>query len=155
MSEAPRPAGAELAAAMAALHARSFGEAWEEAAIRELLAMPGTLALALGQAPALSGFVMLRIGGGEAEILTICTGPECRRAGLGRRLLDAAAAHAMAAGAEALFLEVAEDNEAALRLYESAGFYLVGMRPGYYRREGAPVAARTLKLDLPAPPNPS
>lgn len=155
MSEAPRPAGAELAAAMAALHARAFDEPWDEAAMRELLAMPGTFALALGPGPALSGFVMFRIGGGEAEILTICVDPASRRAGLGRRLAEAAVAHAMAGGAEAIFLEVADDNEAALRLYEGIGFYLVGMRPGYYRRAGAPVAARTLKLDLAPPARPS
>ena len=82
----------------------------------------------------------------------VCRLERRRGDGLVARLLEAAAIHAAALGAEAIFLEVAEDNHAALRLYESFGFYLVGMRPGYYRREGAPVAARTLKLDL-APPS--
>ena len=37
-------------------------------------------------------------------------------------------------GAEALFLEVAEDNTAAIGLYQSARFSWAGRRPGYYQR---------------------
>ena len=144
-------ADAALAGPLASLHRACFDEAWDEAAMRELLAMPGAFAYAAGGLRQLDGVVIARFGGGEAVILTIGVRPQARGQGLGRRLLDAAAIHAAALGAEALFLEVAEDNHAALRLYERSGFYLAGMRPGYYRRAGAPVAARTLKLDL-APP---
>lgn len=146
-----RASDAASAASLAALHRACFDEAWDEAAMRELLAMPGAFAYEAGDPASLDGLVIARIAGGEAEILTIGVRPEVRGSGLGRRLLEAAAIHAAALGAEALFLEVAEDNRAALRLYETSGFYLVGMRPGYYRREGAPVAARTLKLDLVPP----
>lgn len=146
-----RASNAASAASLAALHRACFDEAWDEAAMRELLAMPGAFAYEAGDPASLDGLVIARIAGGEAEILTIGVRPEVRGSGLGRRLLEAAAIHAAALGAEALFLEVAEDNRAALRLYETSGFYLVGMRPGYYRREGAPVAARTLKLDLVPP----
>ena len=149
---AVRAADAASAASLAALHRACFDEPWDEAAIRQLLAMPGAFAYEVGTPSGLDGLVVARIAGGEAEILTIGVRPEARGTGLGRRLLEAAAIHAAALGAEALFLEVAEDNHAALRLYETSGFYLVGMRPGYYRREGAPVAARTLKLDLAPPP---
>lgn len=149
--QAIRAADAASAASLAALHRACFDEPWDEAAMRELLAMPGAFAYEAGGPSEPVGLVIARIAGGEAEILTIGVRPEVRGSGLGRRLLEAAAIHAAALGAEAIFLEVAEDNHAALRLYESFGFYLVGMRPGYYRREGAPVAARTLKLDL-APP---
>ena len=152
MSEAPVfAADAALAGALASLHRACFDEAWDEAAMRELLAMPGAFAYAAGTPARLEGLVIARFGGGEAEILTIGVHPGLRGSGLGRRLLEAAAVHAAALGAEALFLEVAEDNHAALRLYERFGFYLAGMRPGYYRREGTPVAARTLKLDLVPP----
>ncbi|MFN4353827.1 GNAT family N-acetyltransferase [Parvibaculum sp.] len=146
-----RASDAASAAPFAALHRACFGEPWDEAAMRELLAMPGAFAYEAGDPAALDGLVIARTAGGEAEILTIGVRPAMRGTGLGRRLLEAAAIHAAALGAEALFLEVAEDNRAALRLYEAFGFYLVGVRPGYYRREGAPVAARTLKLDLSPP----
>lgn len=143
-----RLSDAASAPSLAALHRACFDEPWDEAAMRELLAMPGAFAFEAGDPASLEGLVIARIAGGEAEILTIGVRPAARGTGLGRRLLEAAAIRAAALGAEALFLEVAEDNRAALRLYETFGFYLVGIRPGYYRRDGAPVAARTLKLDL-------
>ena len=36
---------------------------------------------------------------------------------------------------KAIFLEVGEDNPAAIALYRAAGFGQVGRRPGYYRRK--------------------
>ena len=150
---------ANLLEALATLHGECFDEPWDAQAIARLLAMPGAFAYSVNAAedadspPA--GFVIARTGGGEAEILTICVRPAARMSGLGRCLLEAAAAHALAAGAETLFLEVAEDNLAALRLYERFGFYLVGMRPAYYGRGNDRVAARTLKLDLTASVQPS
>jgi ribosomal-protein-alanine N-acetyltransferase len=48
-----------------------------------------------------------------------------------------------------LFLEVAEDNAAARRLYESYGFKQIGRRPGYYKRPGGPaMAALTMRCNL-------
>ena len=148
----PRPADASLAAPMAALHGACFDAAWDASSITRLLAMPGAFAYVTATpAGGLSGLVIARLGGGEAEILTIGVDPQARGTGLGRLLLDAVAVHAVAGGAEALFLEVAEDNLPALHLYEAYGFELVGRRPGYYRRKDGAVAAQTLKLDLPPP----
>lgn len=149
---APRLANASLAEPMAVLHRACFDDAWDASSITRLLAMPGAFAyVAVSPAGALDGLVIARLGGGEAEILTIGVHPQARGARLGRRLLDAVAVHAVAGGAEALFLEVAEDNLAALRLYEAYGFHAVGTRPAYYRRKEGAVAARTLKLDLSPP----
>lgn len=136
-----RPAGPAAAPALAALHAEVFPEEpWDVGALTALLAGPGTLALlALPDPPpdpggeALLGFAMLRVAGGEAEILTLAVHPRHRRRGVARRLLDATAtAAAVIGGATALFLEVAEDNRAARALYRGAGFRRVGRRRGYY-----------------------
>ena len=149
---------AASAAALAALHGECFDEPWDAAAIARLLALPGAFGYCASASDGTDappdGFVLARSGGGEGEILTICVRPSARMAGLGRQLLEAAAAHAVSAGAGALFLEVAEDNLSALHLYERFGFYLVGMRPAYYGRGDDRVAARTLKLDLPSVINP-
>lgn len=156
------PAGAEDVERLAALHGRCFEEAWDAASLARLLAMPGAFAFmaepsAANDAPDLPllGFVLARVGGGEAEILSIGVDPAMRGRRIGRELLEAAATAAIAAGADTLFLEVAEDNEEAIRLYERFGFYLVGMRPGYYARGETRVAARTLKCDLPSLAKPS
>ena len=55
-----------------------------------------------------------------------------------------------AAGIRRLLLEVAEDNEAARRLYQAAGLVPVGRRPGYYRVGDAPIAALIMALDMAA-----
>lgn len=135
---------------LAALHRASFDEPWDADALAELLALPGTFGLmAIGETPAVPrGFVLLRLAADEAEILTIAVDPACRRQGIGRALAAAAAATAVAGGATALFLEVAEDNGPARALYEGAGFRIVGRRPGYYRRATGTVAACTMRLDL-------
>ena len=79
--------------------------------------------------------------------------PASRRQGLGRALVDAAATLAGDQGAEALFLEVAATNSAALALYAQAGFETVGRRPGYYPQPGGlPVDAIVMRWDLNSRP---
>jgi ribosomal-protein-alanine N-acetyltransferase len=59
-------------------------------------------------------------------------------------------AGAAAQGATRLFLEVADDNAAALALYARAGFSEAGRRPGYYARpDGGRQDALILALNLP------
>lgn len=131
-----RPAGPEQAGALARVHAMAFAPAnrWDGAAIAQLLAMPGVLALRSGgEAAAPTGFIMLRMAGGEAEILTLAVTPEARRRGIARGLVQAGLAAAVAAGCRSCFLEVAQDNAPARALYAAHGFRQVGRRPGYYR----------------------
>ena len=128
-------------APLAALHAACFADAWDAPAIAKLLATPGAFACHNED-----GFVLTRVAGGEAEILTLAVVPHARGRGLGRALLDKAIAQAEAQGAEALFLEVGADNPHALALYAGLGFGKVGMRKGYYGGGNALV----LRLPLPS-----
>src|SRR5690606_13520757 len=108
------------------------GEVWPEADIARLLACPGVIAfLAAHDEPV--GFVIARAAGGEAEILSIGVVASERRRGIAGQLLAAALA---ALGPVPVFLEVAEGNAAAHRLYRGAGFVTVGRRRGYYARRG-------------------
>ena len=70
-----------------------------------MLDTPGTFAVAETQ-----GFILVRAIAGEAEILTLAVAPPSRRQGLARRLVEQAVVQALALGAEAMFLEVADDN---------------------------------------------
>ena len=129
---------------MAEVHAAAFARPWDAAAFSALVDQPGVLALGDED-----GFILIRTVADEAEILTLAVIPESRRRGLGRVLVQAAAAKARAAGATRLFLEVAEDNTAATALYRQAGFIQVGKRTGYYPREdGVDAAALLLALNL-------
>lgn len=100
----------------------------------------------------LAGFIILRTVVDEAEILTLAVAPAWRRRGAGKRLVDRACAAAEARGARALYLEVAEANVGALRLYERLGFACVGRRERYYQTVNSPDTeggtALILKCDL-------
>ncbi len=72
----------------------------------------------------------------------------CRRRGVGRALVDAAAAEARARGARRLTLRVLGHNDAARRLYESAGFVVEGIQRGEFLLEGAYVDDVLMALDL-------
>jgi ribosomal-protein-alanine N-acetyltransferase len=76
----------------------------------------------------------------EAELLTIAVQADQRGRGAGRTLLAAVTAHARAAGACSLFLEVGADNPAALSLYGQAAFQAIGSRKAYYQRGGGAAA---------------
>jgi [ribosomal protein S18]-alanine N-acetyltransferase len=96
------------------------------------------------------GFVLARRAAGEAEILTITVARSMRRRGIGRLLMDAVLRTLHAERAEALFLEVDEQNAPAIALYRRLGFHEVGRRPDYYRnanshRSSAIVMRRDLK----------
>lgn len=130
-------------AALAALHRTSFPDPWSEAAICDLLAGPNVFAFFTQD-----GFVLARSAAGEAEILTLAVLPSARGQGLGRALLQAAAAHAALLGAANMFLEVGADNPTALALYAGLGFNRVGQRKAYYGTGDAWV----LKAQLPLSP---
>jgi ribosomal protein S18 acetylase RimI-like enzyme len=69
-----------------------------------------------------------------AHLYQMWVAAEHRRRGVGRALVDAAAAWARAMGATRLELDVTTSNEAAVRLYEGVGFATNGeprpLRPG-------------------------
>lgn len=143
---------------LAAMHKICFADAWGADAMASLLTMPGAqgvIAVEGGslkpalQPPGPAGFVLWRAAAGEAEILTIAVLPPWRRGGLGGRLLVRALCASAQAGAEAMFLEAAADNIAALTLYEKHQFRRVGLRKAYYGDKDAVVMRRDLDIIAP------
>mgnify|MGYP001792715876 CR=1 FL=1 len=135
-------------AQLAAIHADSFDAHWSVQALTELLATPGTFALYVD-----GGFIVVRVGADEGEILTLAVARTKRRRGNGAKLVRFAAAHAAQRGARRLFLEVAGSNVAAQRLYGGIGFREVGRRKDYYALgEGKFDDALILRCNLPRRP---
>jgi ribosomal-protein-alanine N-acetyltransferase len=138
---------------LAALHRACFTDAWDAAAFAKLLANPAVFAVVAAvsvDANESQGFVVIQTAGGESEILALGVAPAARRAGLARDLLGRARMEAAKRGAQSMFLEVAEDNGAALALYRGAGFVIVGRRKAYYARPGGKaVDALMLRASLP------
>ena len=91
---------------------------------------PATMFLPPSQDP--RGFVLTRIVGDEAEILTIGVAKSARRYGLGKALMRAVMSDLYADRIPTLFLEVDETNTAAIHLYNGLGFNQVGERKAYY-----------------------
>jgi ribosomal-protein-alanine N-acetyltransferase len=119
--------------ALEALHAQAFDQPWGAAEIERLMRIMGGFVV-ISEDGGPEGFILVRTVADEGEILTLAVAPAVRRRGVGRVLVEAAAAEAERRGAQTLFLEVAEDNPGALALYESAGFSRAGLRRAYYAR---------------------
>jgi ribosomal-protein-alanine N-acetyltransferase len=83
---------------------------------------------------AIDGYAGVALMDEEAEVHTIGVRPESQGAGIGRRLLQQLIS---VAGNRRLLLEVRTDNAAAIALYTSEGFTMVGIRRRYYRPSGA------------------
>jgi ribosomal-protein-alanine N-acetyltransferase len=99
-----------------------------------------------GAAQDILGYGGLDHGGEVSDVMTVVVAPAGRGAGLGRLLLAELEARAARRGAAHVMLEVRADNEAALRLYERAGYVVLNRRRGYYQPGGtdALVMRRTL-----------
>lgn len=142
--------GPAFAPVLAALQNACFpDDVWSAGSIGGLMGTPGTFALLATGRDRPLGFILMRVAAEDGEVLAVGVAPEARRRGIGRHLLDQGIAAAFAHGATAIFLEVAEDNEAARRLYRERGFLQVGRRPSYYRRSDGRVAALVLRFPAP------
>jgi ribosomal-protein-alanine N-acetyltransferase len=142
-----RPASSADLAELVSLERSSFSDPWTPAQLAGTLAHPATLgAVVEGAGSRVVGYLLSRVVGDEAEILTLAVHPIQRRRGLGRRLLEGVLATLADRGIRAVWLEVRASNQGAQALYTGAGFIASGVRRGYYRR---PVEdALVLKLDL-------
>jgi ribosomal-protein-alanine N-acetyltransferase len=96
----------------------------------------------------LAGFIMSRLVEDEAEILSVAVARRQRGRGLARRLLNLNLRRLAGLGARAVFLEVDEHNDPALRLYHRAGFREVSRRTNYYPGHDGGAAALVLRRDL-------
>lgn len=91
-----------------------------------------------------NGFIVWRAVADEAELITIGVAPEARRCGIAAAMLGIMDGELKKSGIKSVFLEVAENNIPARKLYEQNGYTRVGVRPKYY--DG--VDAILMKKDL-------
>jgi len=119
---------------MAAIERRCFSDPWPLEGFREVLGLPGTVALVMTAADEPFAYFLAREILGTAEVLNLAVIPEYRGQGLGKALLDAGLEAVRARGGSEVFLEVRASNTVAQALYASRGFRKEGRRRGYYRR---------------------
>jgi len=143
------PASLRDAPRLAQLHGASFHRGWGEAEFENMLAERNTLVHRLRLGRRTIGFAVSRMAGDEAEILSIAIDDGYRGRGLSRELLLTHLGHLAGRGLRTIFLEVEENNQPARRLYERAGFSVVGRRERYYRSiDGEQLNALLMRRDL-------
>lgn len=119
----------------ASLHAGFFAHPWKKTDFEQLIASSSIVAEGAWTAGStqLRGFCMSRIAADEAEILTLVVERASLRQGLAAKLVASQIARLSIRGVKNLFLEVDENNIAAISLYQGLGFTEMGTRKGYYR----------------------
>jgi [ribosomal protein S18]-alanine N-acetyltransferase len=142
------------AATLANLHAAAFehpSERWDEAMLQSSLSAPGTFALTLWQGEQCVGFILYRIMGDTAEILTLCIHPTNQRQGLAKKLLNSIHQELKKKKLLKIWLEVAEDNHPAHTLYTQCGYTITGQRKQYYTRPQGRISAIFMEKTLQNP----
>ena len=135
MSARLRVATPEDLQALVDLEAVTFPEdPWTPFMLADELSSPASRYwIALGDDGAPIGYGGVKIGGDQADVMTIGVSPRARGHGAGAAILDALVGWAREAGAAEIFLDVRPSNEAAIALYSSRGFVEIGRRPRYFR----------------------
>jgi ribosomal-protein-alanine N-acetyltransferase len=116
---------------------RCFGrEAFARKQIANLLTDYNSIGLIAKLDEKIVGFIIASIyverNAPVGHILTIDVAPECRRMGIGFQLLSKIEGLFKEKGVRNCYLEVREDNQAALNLYMKLGYCKAGKIEGYY-----------------------
>ena len=80
-----------------------------------------------------NGCLIGRIIDRDAEIINVIIHPDYRRLGKASKLIGTFEKEAKDAGSSRCFLEVAESNNSAKKLYSALGYLKVGQRHNYYK----------------------
>ena len=129
-----REAGAEDILSIGLIERESFSDPWGSREFSTALESSQTIFLVAEDATGVvAGYAIAIAVADEAEILNLAVHGQKRQHGIGGKLLDSTVEKVRLRGAEQIYLEVRESNEAARKLYTSRGFGEVTRRRKYYR----------------------
>lgn len=116
-----------------AIERASFNNPWTEANFaHELTSNPWAVNVVAKHESRVVGFLCAYVVADEVMINDLAVQPGSRRHGLAREVLRHVLEAARLRGCRRATLEVRPSNAAALALYTSFQFEVVGRRPGYY-----------------------
>lgn len=143
------------------MHKASFEDCWSVATFRNMLMDPSFFGFIVGRGKngeaTDCGFILCRRVLDEIDVITFCVLPEHRGLGLGKLLVIETIKQAEIILKEEsdhlcaikIFLEVAENNKAAINLYTAFGFDKVSKRPKYYKNKaGSSIDAHIMVLQV-------
>jgi len=136
------PMGVQLLDAVMAIEVRAYPFPWSRGNFVDSIAAGYLTRCLVSPDGELLGYLVAMSGFREWHLLNVTVAPEHQGRGLARQLMQALREHALADGAECLWLEVRPSNTRARALYERLGYAEVGLRRDYYpdaggRRENA------------------
>lgn len=144
---------AEASSLISELHSKAFlntsKNEWTVDVFQEMFTIKGTICYIIKNDEQPIGFALIRQVIDEAEIITFCILPnECKN-GYATLLLEWVIKDLQGQSIKRLFLEVSEDNVAALGLYKKCSFDIIGRRNGYYHnKHGEKIDAIVMKCVL-------
>jgi ribosomal-protein-alanine N-acetyltransferase len=135
---------------LARIHAQGFFRGWPAGEFERFLGEAMTpVYVACDAKRRIAGFALIRVVEDEAELLTIAVDPRWRGKRIGQALLKAVFDDLLLTPARRMFLEVSEENAAAIRLYQREGFTTISTRKGYYpKADGSQATALVMARDL-------
>ena len=126
-----RPLEMRDLSAVETIEERSYATPWSRSMFAGELAKPGSICLGAFDEGVLVGYMIISRYVDAWHVMNVAVEPGYRRRGVAKRLLDRL--FALTDGGERGYtLEVRVSNDAAIKLYEGAGFRPRGLRRGYY-----------------------
>ena len=115
-----------------AIEKASFTTPWSEILFMNEIFKPRSLPRAAMIDEKLVGYICANYLLDEGHILNVTVHPDFRQQGVASRLVQYMIGLLNREGCLTIFLEVRISNEAALKMYENAGFRIISARRAYY-----------------------
>lgn len=124
----------------AAIHQECFPDApWNETYFQKCMGDEKFYGMgSFDKTDRLLGFILCQLCLDEAEILTLAVSERCRHQGIGQALVEKCIAYYKQRSAMSIFLEVAANNSAAQKIYNTLDFQEIGRRKNYYNHSILP-----------------
>lgn len=131
---------------VAELERLCFSDPWSEKSVAAELEHDYSLWLVVLEGETVVGYIGSQTSFGETDMMNVAVRPDCRRRGIGEKLILALMEELKARESHSLTLEVRASNESAITLYHKLGFSQIGLRKNYYRnpREDALILQKVL-----------
>lgn len=107
-------------------------EAWNRKQLLDAMTRDDTVYLVAEKAGRIVGLCGVQNVSGDGEITNVSVAGDCRKEGVGYKMVKQLLERGRGLGIENYTLEVRQANAAAIRLYEKLGFVSEGVRPGFY-----------------------
>ena len=118
--------------AILAIEAKAHPTPWIHDVFAREFGLDWSYTWAIEQGDEVVGFLVFWVVHDEVHILNVAVDPACRRQGIATTVLERLVELARHNQASFVTLEVREHNKAAIALYESLRFEIIGQREKYY-----------------------